>query len=234
MPETVESFVKKLQAEGVDAGKEAAKKITSEARQAAEKILIDARIEAEKIIAEAKDNAEKQRFRTQSELELAVRDTILKLRESLTRVLSMLLTQRVEKKLSEPDYIGKIIHDVIAAYVKADAAHETRIEINVSKAMRDELNEHVLNDLFQNLRDKQDTMGLQATLSRAGFEYTINGATVEVSADSVSEILSEMVDPALQEIIDAAVAKPDEASPAKIAGEQGREQLHLDRGKSKG
>lgn len=233
MPESVESFVKKLQAEGVDAGKEAAKKIKAEAVQEAEKLLADAKNEAEKIIATAKNDAEKQRCRAQTELELAVRDTILKLRESLGRVLSTLLTKRIERKLSERDYLGEIMREVIAAYAKADAAHETRIEINVSKEMGDELKKHVLKDLFQNLKGTQDTMGLQATLSKAGFEYKINDATVEVSADSVSALLSKMVSPALQEIIDEVVGKQDGQSQGERPGNKGESRSHVDQGTPK-
>jgi len=43
MPESIESFVKKLQSEGVDAGKKAAEKIIKEARQEAEKIFAQAK-----------------------------------------------------------------------------------------------------------------------------------------------------------------------------------------------
>jgi V/A-type H+-transporting ATPase subunit E len=210
MPESLESFVKKLQSEGVDAGKEAAEKIKKEAKQKAEKILADAKNEAEEIVAKAKGDAEKQLSRAQTELELAVRDTILKLRESLGRVLSTLLTKRVEKQLADADYLGDIMREVIVAYAKADAGQRTRIAINVSKKMRDTLDDRVLQDLFQNLQGEQDKMGLQATLSKAGFEYKIHGATVEVSAASVSELLSDMVSPALQDIIDKVVGTQGE------------------------
>ena len=78
MAESLEAFVKKLQTEGVDAGKQAAEKIKKRAEHEAEKILVNAEKEAEKIIAEAKNSAEKELSRAQTELELAVRDTILK------------------------------------------------------------------------------------------------------------------------------------------------------------
>lgn len=212
MPKSIESFVKKLQSEGIDAGKEAAEEIKREAKRQAEKILADAKAEAEKILAEAKSNADKQIARGQSELELAVRDAILKLRESLGQVLSVMLVRRIEKKLSDPDYLEDIMREVITAYAKADATQLSLMQINVSKKMRDKLNDDVLKDLFQNLSEEQDKMALQATLNKAGFEYKIRGATVEVSSDSVSELISEMVSPALQEIIDRFVGKKEKKS----------------------
>ena len=64
-----------------------------------------------------------------------------------------------------------------------------------------------LEDLFQNLQGDQDKLALKFTFSKAGFEYKIHGATVEISPDSVSELLSEMVNPDLQEIIANVVYK---------------------------
>jgi V/A-type H+-transporting ATPase subunit E len=207
MPESIESFVKKLQSEGVEAGKDAAEKIKKDARREVEKILADAKADAEKIVAKAESDAKRQLSRAQNELKLAVRDAILKLGESLGRVLTVMLARRVEKKLSEPDYIGEIMREVILAYAKADAAQASRIEINISKKMRDKLNDSALEDLCQNLQGDRDKLALKSTFSNTGFEYKIHGATVEVSPDSVSELLSEMVNPTLQEIVTKVVGK---------------------------
>jgi cell division septum initiation protein DivIVA len=226
MPESLESFVKKLQSEGVEAGKEAAEKIKKEAKREAEKILADAKAGAEKIVAKAESDAERQLSRAQNELELAVRDAILKLGESLGHVLSVILARRVEQKLSEPDYIGEIMREVIIAYAKADAGQEPQIEINIQKKMRDKLNDSALKDLFQNLHGDEDKLALEFTLSKAGFEYKIHGATVEVSPDSVSELLSEMVNPDLQEIIANVVGKMGKKSSNEKRTNEGNRKDH--------
>jgi V/A-type H+-transporting ATPase subunit E len=207
MPESIESFLEKLQSEGVEAGKDAAEKIKKDARREVEKILADAKADAEKIVVKAESDAERQLSRAQNELELAVRDAILKLSESLGRVLSVMLAKRVEQKLSEPDYIGEIMREVILVYAKADAGPAPRIEINIQKKMRDKLIDSALEDLCQNLQGDGDMLALKSSFSKAGFEYKIHGATVEVSPDSVSELLSEMVNPDLQEIIANVVGK---------------------------
>lgn len=223
MPESLESFVKKLQSEGIEAGKDAAEKIKKDARREAEKILADAKADAEKIVAKAESDAERQLSRAQNDLELAVRDAVLKIGESLGRILSVILAGRVKKKLSEPDYIGEIMREVIIAYAKADARQAPQIEINIPKKMRDKLNDSALKDLSQNLYGDQDKLALQSTFSKAGFEYKIHGATVEVSPDSVSELLSEMVNPALQDIISNVVGKMGKkSSNEKYTNEEGR------------
>jgi len=211
MPETIESFVKKLQAEGVDAGREAADRIINDARREATKIIADANDEAAKIVSRAETEADKQLARGKSELELAARDAVLKLRVALNRALEAMLARRIEEKLSDPDYLEEMIREVITAYAKADAGRRNLHEINMSREMREKLNHNVLQEFFWNINDKQDTIAIRATIAKAGFEYKINGATVEVSPDSVSNLLSEMVSPALQEIIDSSVSKQDEA-----------------------
>ena len=232
MPENIESFVKKLQSEGVDAGKMAAEKIKKEANQEAEKILADAQEEAEKILAEAKSDAEKQLSRGQSELELAARDAVLKLRETIGRALSAMLTQNIEKKLSDPEYLGEILREVITAYAEADAKQLALMEINVSKKIRNRLNDNVLKDLFLNFDEKQDKIGLKATLAKAGFEYKIRGATVEVSPDSLSELISEMVSPALQENLDKFIGEKGEQPSKAKEKDKEEKKVHTRQGSS--
>ena len=201
MPESIESFVKKLQSEGLDAGKKAAEKILKESEAEAEKILAAARAEAEKILSKAKDDAEKERSRGKTEMELAARDTILKLCESIEQGLSAMVAQGTEKKLSDPDYLGEVIREIAAAYAEADANQKPLMEINISKKMRSKMTENVLKDLFRTFDGKGEKIALKSTLATAGFEYRIRGATVEVSPDSLSEIISEMVSPGLREVL---------------------------------
>ncbi|MBM9604168.1 hypothetical protein [Desulfopila inferna] len=211
MPGSIESFVKKLQAEGVDAGKEAAEKIIEDARNEAGKIIASAEAEAERIAAKAKNDADSYFSRMQTELEFAVRDSILKLRETITQILSSTLTRKIDKHLSNPDYLVRIIKEVIIAYAKSDAAQQACMEINISDTMDDEFKNSLIKDILQNIDQEHERIKFQATLSKAGFEYTIDGATVEVSPESVAELISEMVGPVLQEMIDRVVDDSEKA-----------------------
>jgi len=212
MPESIESFVKKLQAEGVEAGKEAAEKIKNNARRKADKIIADAKNEADQIIAKAKNEADKQLLRMQTELELAVRDSILKLRETIGNILSAMLIRKVEKNLSDADYLEKVIREVITAYARADAEKQPFMEINISGELSDKLNDGILKEFFQNMGEGQEKITMLSTLSKAGFEYKIDGATVEVSSESVSGLIAEMVGPRLQKILDNVIDNRSETA----------------------
>jgi len=101
MPTNIESFVKTLESEGVDAGRKAAKKIEAEANEKAASIVAAAKEKAEQIVAEAQSEAEKIKARMNSSLELATRDGIYLLREKLGEQLKVILKLNVEKALND-------------------------------------------------------------------------------------------------------------------------------------
>ena len=91
MAETIESFVQKLQEEGVEAGREQAQKLLDEAGAKAEGIVAEAQRRAEEIIADAKAQAETHLNQGRDELALACRDVLLRLRASVVSTLEAVL-----------------------------------------------------------------------------------------------------------------------------------------------
>ena len=73
MAQTIESFINRLQQDGVEAGQEAAEKIKSEAEEQARQTLKDAEAEAERILEKARAEAETIRSQVQTELEFSGR-----------------------------------------------------------------------------------------------------------------------------------------------------------------
>ena len=57
-------------------------------------------------------------------------------------------------------------------------------------------------------QDRLDNIGikmdLRGTLAGAGFEYTVAGATIEVTLDSVVETLTSLVGPELRKVLESA------------------------------
>jgi V/A-type H+-transporting ATPase subunit E len=201
MAETIESFVAKLQAQGVDAGKKKAKQLQEEANQNAEKIVADAQAQAEKIIADAKAQAENDLARGRTELQLAARDTALRLRETLTAALNAVLSSKTRQELSDGDFLKQVLVEIVRVYAQNDAAGES-IEVNLTPEMKQNLSDWATKEL--------SNVDLEGELSQAGFEYTATGATVEVTVDSVVESLSALVSPKLRSILEEAMAKEGE------------------------
>ena len=209
MPTNIESFVKTLESEGVDAGRKAAMKIEAEAREKADEINTEAKETANQIIAEAKAEAEKIKVRMDSSLELAVRDTIFLLREKLGLQLKAILKLNVEKALNDEETLLQVLREVIPAYAKANTENKLNTEINISKNTKSRLLETSLRELAHSLKDQNVQLDISYNLAKEGFEYKIEGSTVEVSTDSVTSLLAEMIDPGLQQFLEKAANAKD-------------------------
>lgn len=202
MAETIESFVAKLQAEGVDAGKQQAEGIRAEAEKQAKETVDRAHKEADKILADAKTQAEETLARGRTELELAARDATLRLQEAVSRGLAGLLSQTVKQKLDDTDFMGKLLHEVVMLYVRSDFECKQTLKINVPAPMREKLVSWALSEIGQETVDKvRPSIDLKGTLADAGFEYTCSGSTVEVTRDSVVATLVDLVGPDLREVL---------------------------------
>jgi len=204
MPTNIESFVKTLESEGVDAGKRAAEKIEADARGQAEMIVAEGQAEADRIIEEAKAEARKVQARMNSSLELAARDAVYMLREKLSQQLKTLLSWNVEKTLNEEETLAKILREAIPVYTMAYADNKLTTEINVPKDLKSRLLESVIRELINSLRSKNIQIDVKHNLAKSGFEYKIEGSTVEVSTESVTALLTEMIDPELQQFLEKA------------------------------
>lgn len=207
MGETIEAFVEKLQADGVDAGQAAAERIRTEAEQQARQIIAEARAQAKQIIAEAEAECERTRLRSETELRLAARDAVVKLRETLERALRGALSAGVDQQLNDEGFLRELLRDLVSQYVKLDIEGAGAIQINVSKEMQQRLASWAI----ETVRAVHDAHGpavdLHGTLTSAGFEYTIGEGTTEITVESVVNVLSDLVSAELCEILAGAVSE---------------------------
>jgi len=206
MPETIQSFVAKLQAEGVQVGEEQARTLVAEAEKKAQAIVAGAQDQAKKLLADAGVQAKTMHAKAEEDLGLAARDAALKLRDTLSRTLHGILAGEVKEGLASPDFVKQLIHDVAVEYAGADRAGAANVTINVSPALREQLGEWAVRELKKASQGAGGAgVDLKATLKQAGFEYTAGGGTVEVTVESVVETLKELVSASLREKLDAAV-----------------------------
>lgn len=201
MADSIESFVSKLQDEGVEAGRKEAEKIRAEARQEADRIVKDAQEKAEKIRQDAERDAEDTRQRGRTDLELAARDTVLRLRETLERALETVLVRGAETSLGDVEFLKGLIHDVVMQYAQADREGETSVEIRVSDEVKDQLTEWCRQQLAPEAQEAGAAVDIQGALAEAGFEYQVQDANVEVTQASVVETLQDLVSPRLRDML---------------------------------
>jgi len=205
MAESIEAFVAKLQTEGVEAGRREAEKMRAEAQAEAERILEDAKQKAEKILTDAEAKSKAEAEKTQAELRLAARDTVLRLRDTLSNLVGTVLNHAADEALSDDNFLRQLIHDVVLEYAKADREGK-QTQIAVQPKTRKQLADWVLHEMAQ--KEGVGEVNLKETLLEAGFEYKTDGGTVEVTTASVAAALKELVGNAVKEMLEA-TAKQD-------------------------
>lgn len=205
MAQTIEAFVEKLHAEGVQAGKEAADRLRSEAQAEADRILADAKAQAESTIANAKAEAERLAEQQRQELDLAARDATLRFRAAVAKAVNSLLRHEVSSALTDKEFLPGLIRDTVVNYAKEDAHSQDQIEIRVNPEMIQAVTDWALNYLgAQKFAEAKAHLDLKGTLKTQGFEYRVSESTVEVTVESIVEVLKEHVNPRLREVLDRA------------------------------
>ncbi|HUS47301.1 MAG TPA: hypothetical protein VNA25_11520 [Phycisphaerae bacterium] len=207
MGDTIETFVARLQTEGVEAGKKEAGKISQAAQAQAEQVLKQAQAEAEKIIAQADERAKSILDKSQTELKLAARDTLLRLRDAIKRCLEAVLSAALTQQLSDEGFLRELLHGLIVQYAQADLEGRPTIEIRVAPETQRKLLDWTLQEISHGAPGgKHVPVDLKGTLSQAGFEYSLSGGTVEVTVESVAAVLKELISAELRRLLDEATA----------------------------
>ena len=201
MAHTVQSFVETLRADGVEAGRQEAEKIRQEAQREAEQTVRDAEAKARQIVEDAEQQRQNTLQRTQTDLELAARDTVARLRDVLGQAVNRLLAQAASATLDDSGFLKELIREVASAYARADAKGEQMIELNVPEPMKQKLADWAIASFRQGAGQEKLSVELHGALATAGFEYKVAGGTVEVTPESVVQVLSQIVTPPLQELI---------------------------------
>ena len=203
MADSIETFVAKLQKEGVQTGQAEAEKLQIEAKDKASTIIAEAEKKAATIIAEAENQARSILVRSKTELDLAARDTVGRLRERLSAGLNAILSEAAKSKLEDANFLGVMLHDVVMLYARADKEHKPTIDVSVPEEMREKLKQWTFDAIAKETAGKgTPSINLKGDLQKAGFEYEVDAeGTVEVTSASVVETLSNLVTPDLRDVL---------------------------------
>ncbi|NLF30872.1 MAG: hypothetical protein GX591_08305 [Planctomycetes bacterium] len=208
MAKSIEAFVEKLHAEGVAAGRKQADQLLADAQGQAEQTLAEAKADAEGIVAEARAEAQRIAARERSELDLAIRDTILAFRAQISRAVEALLHHEVSAALGDTDFLKTLIGDVVANYAREDARSSEQIRISVNPQAIAAITDWALKYMGSD-NPAHAHLDLHSTLKTLGFEYQVAESTVEVTVESVVDVLLEQVSPRLREVLDRVMREAD-------------------------
>ncbi len=126
----VEELIRRLTEEGVAEGRAQAQRLVEEADRRAAWIVQQAREEAETLVSEAREEAERLRRAGDEALQVAARDAILDLKDTLSREFTRQLEAVVAGELARDDFLQRLILEVAGrARDEAGVDADTQVEI---------------------------------------------------------------------------------------------------------
>jgi hypothetical protein len=97
---------------------------------------------------------------------------------------------------------------VVVQYAEQDAAKGKVVSLNVNKEMMDAVTSWAVQYVGKKDMDKvRAHIDLKGQLKSRGFEYTVSGSTVEMTVDSIVEVLKQHMTPAMRDVLDRALDK---------------------------
>ncbi len=196
----VEALVDRLHREGVEAGRQEAQRLIETARAEAEALLNAARAENERLLAETGREMEALRRSGEAALQLALRDTLLKIREALTVLLADRLGSRVRSALEEPPRIAELI--VLAARRMTDAGTITA-ELGWGPDASDRL-AALADTLCRDLAEGQPQLQIGGVRPGIVLRQDDGTLSVELTDETLTAFLFDQLQPRFRKIFEGA------------------------------
>ena len=130
----VQELIGRLRDEGVQAGEAEAERLTREARAKAQEIVADAKARAEAMVGQARVEIEAERTAAHQAIQLAVRDTKLKLGGELRGFFQAQVRRLVSLEMGDRDFLRQLIL-TIAGAATAELCRERPVELELSAAL---------------------------------------------------------------------------------------------------
>jgi V/A-type H+-transporting ATPase subunit E len=126
----VEALIERLRQQGVEAGRLAREEIVGEADREAERVVKEAREKASAIVDEARQEVQRLQSSGEDALRIAMRDTVLRMRETLRKRLEGQFRSLVSEQLVDQKFLRQLITEVARrARDDSGAAEADEIEI---------------------------------------------------------------------------------------------------------
>jgi V/A-type H+/Na+-transporting ATPase subunit E len=118
----VQELINRLRDEGIQAGRQEAGRLLTEARQQAEALVAQAQADAERIRAQAQEAVAREQDSAREALKLAGRDALLQVRADLAERFQRLVTHKVALELADRQFLRQLVLTVAADSLPEDAA----------------------------------------------------------------------------------------------------------------
>ena len=202
IPETnLDGLIQRIKEERIEEARKKTEEITDEAEKRASESIEKARQEAEAILKMAEEAKKREEAAGRKALQQASRDTILKVKESLTQIFDTVLREETGKILS-----GKALERIMIRIIDEwteDRDKEIQLEILLNQKDKKALSNFFLSKFKQKLKT-----GIEVNAHpriEAGFHVGVKGGNFyyDFTNESIAEVLATYLNPQLAEILNS-------------------------------
>ncbi len=216
----IEELIERLRNEGVISGQEKAEDLVTNAQKHAEWIIEKAELEAKQLIEKARQQANDIKASGEDALQLAGRDALLKLRDTLLGSFSHEVMRVVGEQMTDKAFTEKLILGLASAVREKTALDEHRdIVISLSEDVMgvDELRKNP--EELKEGRLSQYTASIAANLLRKGVKFEVaddidaglsvrlvdDAMVIDFTDEAVAALLLEHIQPRFRALLQGIV-----------------------------
>jgi V/A-type H+-transporting ATPase subunit E len=187
----VQDLISRIRDEGVDSGKQEAGRLVSEAQLQATRLVEDARTEVEELRKKARNEIEREKNAALAALQLAARDTSLRLEGDIVSAFEGYVKRLVSPALRDPELIQALVL-VLAGHAVEKFVKDQEIRVFVSDVLFKEAGDSPELDE----RAKQTVLGITGEILREGIELipssdVAGGARVQLVDENLEVDLTD-------------------------------------------
>ncbi len=194
----VEELIDRIKKDGVAAAENSASEKIAQAQKEADKIILNAKEEADKILRQAKDETARLEKASEDAIKQAGRNLLLSFRDSITKELSVLVSDEISKTYSK-DLLSKLIPEVVKEWVKNNNAEDVSVLLNekdlkdVESSLKSALKAEISNGL---------TLKVDNSIS-SGFHVGVKdgAAFYDYSDEAVADLFSAYLNPRIASLM---------------------------------
>ena len=193
MAEELQNLLEKIKRDGVEKANAEAAAIVAKAKSDAAAIVKTAQDEAAAAKTAAAEDADVSAARAEETIRQAARDTILKIEQAVSSLLTNVLATNVDAALADPAVAVPIAASAIQALVAGDASAEVAANAKLAEALRAQL---AARANITVVTDEDAQAGFSVRLDNGRIEHDFTGPTVAAAlAARLRPDLAKLVTP---------------------------------------
>lgn len=215
----VEALIERLRNQGVAEGRAQAERLVLDAERRADWMLEQARREAESILENARREAERLRFAGEEALRVAARDTVLDMKDTLTRRFRAEIQRLVARELKDESFVQRLILEVVErARQEGEIDRANQVEILLPRELiglddlrrkPEELREGSLSHFVLVIAKDLLREGVRFGVSKDGAGIRVRlveqNVEIDVSERAVADLLLQHLQPRFRALLEGIV-----------------------------